>query len=196
MIKLNMTKEEQMAYVRQDPHNICRILNPSEEVQQYAVDRRTEMLRWIKSEKVILKTVSMNGLCLEYVKNPSDAVKLAAVKENYISLRCIKNPSEELQLLAVNIDGYAIQYIVNPTEKVQLAAVTKSPYAIKLIKNPTEAAMITAIKSCSGCLKYITDYNVIMQTKEYWDKDLNLSDLTEEQFNEVAEMYNTLDLFK
>ena len=106
-------------------------------------------------EEKNLAAVNNNGLVIEYIKNPSEAVQLAAVKENADAIRYIKNPSEAVKLAAVNKDGYAIEYIENPSENVQLAAVKQNGYAIEYIKNPSEAVQLAAVNKYGCAIQYI-----------------------------------------
>jgi hypothetical protein len=104
-------------------------------------------------DSTILKKLINNEIALyqtfEFIKNPSEEVKLAAVKQNGYAVQFIKNPSEEVQLAAVMEHGCAIEYINEPSEQVQLAAVKKFVVAIKYIKNPSEEAQLAAVKQCN-----------------------------------------------
>ena len=73
-----------------------------------------------------------DGRCaIEYIKNPSEEVKLAAVKQNGCAIKYIENPSEKVQLAAVNQDRTAFHYIKNPTPKVIALANAKSKKKIR-----------------------------------------------------------------
>lgn len=49
--------------------------------------------------------------------------QIETVRRNAFNIEFIKEPSEELKLLAVKQNWYAIKYIKNPSEIVQLEAV-------------------------------------------------------------------------
>ena len=59
---------------------------------------------------------------IQYIKNPSEEVKMAAVKQDGWAIQYIKNPSEAMQMTAVQQNSWAIQYIKNPSEEVKMAA--------------------------------------------------------------------------
>ena len=47
----------------------------------------------------------------EFIKNPTESVKLAAVEQDGGAIRFIKNPSEAVKLASVKQNGWAIEYI-------------------------------------------------------------------------------------
>ena len=99
-------------------------------------------------DAVLVEAVKQsNGLIVQNIKNPSEAVQLAAVEVNGKHVfKHIQNPSETVQLQAVNESWQAIQYIKNPSESVQLAAVKQNGQAIGLIQNPSESAQLACGK--------------------------------------------------
>jgi hypothetical protein len=78
----------------------------------------------------------------EFFKNPelTEDFKLYVVNQNGLYIQLIKNPSEAVQLAAVNEKGWSIQFIIDPSEAVQLAAINQIRSAIYFINNPTERA--------------------------------------------------------
>jgi uncharacterized membrane protein YcgQ (UPF0703/DUF1980 family) len=87
-----------------------------------------------------------------------------------------------------------------------LLAVSKDGNLIGQIENASKEVLIEAIKNKTTAYYYLGNhkhnYEVIMETKQYWDTSfysyltLKEFNLTEEQYKEVLEIYNTLDLFK
>jgi hypothetical protein len=76
-----------------------------------------------------LAAVKQNdGLAIQYIKNPSEEIKLTAVKQNGLIIKYIKNPSEEIKSTAVEQNGLAIQHIKNPSKEVKLAAARRLGY--------------------------------------------------------------------
>jgi hypothetical protein len=47
-----------------------------------------------------LEKVKKNGFAIEFIANPSEAVKMAAVKQNGWAIICISNPSQALRQAA------------------------------------------------------------------------------------------------
>jgi hypothetical protein len=55
--------------------------------------------------------VRQNGLAIEFINSPSEAIQLAAIRENGYAIARIDNPSEAVQLEAVRQNGWAIRYV-------------------------------------------------------------------------------------
>lgn len=115
------------------------IKNPSEEVQEAAVNDNPTNIQYIKdpSEHLQLIAVGLHAFNIRYIKNPTEEVKEAAVLDNPAVIELIKNPSEQLQMTIATEDPFYLQYIKDVSEKVQMAAVTMDPINIHYIKFPT-----------------------------------------------------------
>ena len=81
----------------------------------------------------IEEILSVNGLALKYIKDPTKEQINIAVKQNGKAIEFVKDKTEELCLLAVQQDGLAIRYIKNPSLVISVAAVQNHPNAIMLI---------------------------------------------------------------
>ena len=46
-----------------------------------------------------LAAVNQDGLAIEYIKDPSEAMQLAAVNQSTEAIKYIKNPCEKIRLL-------------------------------------------------------------------------------------------------
>jgi hypothetical protein len=89
--------------------------------------------------------VKQNGNTIEFIKDPSEEMKLEAVRQDGFAIEFIKDPSEEMKLEAVRQDGCAIQFTKDPSEAVQLEAVRQDGWAIQFIKDPSETVRLEAM---------------------------------------------------
>lgn len=132
------------------------------------------------SEDEQIKLINKEGTYLiDFIKNPSEKVKLAIVKKNgysiwvfgvpfeilgngyvqdYICSDKYNDPSEEIQIAAVKNIGYAIKYIKNPSEIVKLEAIKNRASAIQHIKDPSEELQLEAIKQDPDAMEYLRKY--------------------------------------
>ncbi len=114
-------EQAQLELVKQNPHNIRDIKNPTEAVQLAAVRQDDYALNII-----------LNGL---YKRIPSEAVQLAAVKKRGRAIGYITQagivPSEAVQIAAVSQDGAAIISIDNPSNPVIKTALTNQSFVEK-----------------------------------------------------------------
>lgn len=72
--------------------------------------------------------------------------QLDELEEDGTVIQYIKNPTEEMKVLAVKETIQAMNYIDDPSEEVQLEAIKKDPRILKNIKKPTEKVIRKAIK--------------------------------------------------
>jgi hypothetical protein len=140
---------------------------------------------------------------IKKIFNPSEAVQLAAVKRDGTAIRWIHRPTNLVKLEAVKKSPQAILYIKKPSEELQLLAINKSVEVLQYIVKPSEFIQMEAIKKDRRAYIFIKDFNIIKNSKQYWDNNdfhyylsKKLLPLTEEQYQEVLEDYNTLQLFK
>jgi hypothetical protein len=54
------------------------------------------------TEEQLVELMSMSGILIKHIIEPSEAVQLAAVKQNGHVIKFISNPSEAVQLAAMN----------------------------------------------------------------------------------------------
>lgn len=96
------------------PMVIDQILDPTEELCLYAVERDPDMLDYISAElqttTVCLAAVSRDGMALQHVKNQTPEICLAAVRNN----------------------GFAISLVEDPTHEIITAAYEQNPNAVRL----------------------------------------------------------------
>jgi hypothetical protein len=125
----------------------------------------------IKADKIILENkrciyddeercilaMRRNGLAIQFIKDPSEEMKLEAVRQDGWAIRFIKDPSERVQLEAVRQDGYAIRFIKDPSEKMKLEAVRYDGRTIQFIKDPSEEMKLEAVRQYGSAIRYIKD---------------------------------------
>jgi len=120
-----------------------------EDIQLMAVKNNPIAIEYIKnpSEEIKLAAVKRNGYewVIKYINNPSEAVQLVAVVGSASIIKLIENPSEAVQIASVEKYGWSVRYIDNPTEKVQLVAVKEDWRAIKFIENPSDEVQLVAV---------------------------------------------------
>jgi hypothetical protein len=107
------------------------------------------------SEAMKLAAIRQNGYAIRYINNPSEEIKLAAIQKTGYAIQYIKLPSEEMKLIAVQQNGSIVIYINNPSEKVQLAAVRDNGFAIQYINNPSEAVQLAAVHRHGRAIQHI-----------------------------------------
>ena len=74
-------------------------------------------LKYEKTEAEKLEFVKKNGLNIQVINNPSEAIQLAAVEQNFNALFYIKNPCELAQIVAMKKDpGYCLFYYPPPVD--------------------------------------------------------------------------------
>lgn len=117
------------------PYFIIYIDNPSEKLQEIAVNK--------------------DGDLIQHIKNPSEEIQKLAVQNSPRAIKYIDDPSEELQELAVRKSPHCVQYIKNPTKKVQEYVVSISYSHINYIEKPTENVQKLAIDNNSNSILYI-----------------------------------------
>ena len=112
--------------IQNNPYVIERIENPTEEMK--------------------LLAVQTNGLALQYIPHPSQAVQEAAVANTPRAIQFLENPPETLLLQAVQHGWNNLAYIKHPSEVLIQAALQQSGWAIKYIGQPTETLQLQAVQ--------------------------------------------------
>ncbi len=120
----------------------------------------------IDDDEECLEAVKKDGMQIEFIKNPSEEVKLAAVGESGYAVKFIKNPSEEVQVAAVQRSYFSVVMIRPVCEKAQLAAIKESAEALQLIDKPTEKVIIEAVKKDKEAIKFVDIDSLTEETKE------------------------------
>jgi hypothetical protein len=140
-----------------------------EDMQFKALSRFDYNLDYIKNptEAVKIYAVQRSGAAFYKIENPSEAVKMAAVKRNDEILENIDNPSEAIQLAAVTGNGTAIQYLydkgITPSNEVQIAAVKSNASALRYIKNPSDELQIIAVEKDGRVLERLPNASEAVQ---------------------------------
>lgn len=130
------------------------------------------------SEELQIERVNLNGLCIDFIKDPSREVQLAAVQNTYEALRCIKDPSEEVQLAAIAAHPGASRFIASHplkilSEKVQLAILERDCSLIEFIKKPCEKAKIKAVEYFgSGAFNYVEPSSSLKKLAQERDEEV------------------------
>jgi hypothetical protein len=207
------TKEEELKFVRANHYNIRQIENPSEELQLAAVETFGFAIEYIDnpSEAVKLAAVKNFGQAIQYIDSPSEEVMLAALNQDFDSIGCFANQISDEFITniiskCVNISSFSFLRFLqckHLSNELKKQFIQRDVSAIQYLINPSEELKIFAIKTSPRAFYYIKDYDTIMKTKEYWDNDYfpfylkeNMFSLTEDQYQEILQIYNTLELFK
>lgn len=90
------------------------------------------------------EVLSINGLALNLIDNPTHEQIVIALKQNGRALQFVKNANAEYSLLAVNQTGLALRYIKNPTDEIMIAAARETEKALLLIEDKSKRAEIRA----------------------------------------------------
>lgn len=152
-----MTEEQYIKALKNNPHGIRNIPNPTEGMQLACVEQNGMLLQYIKNPTnlVIETALAESPRAIQYVENPSDELLISLVKQDWAVLEYIQNPSDEVVYIALEQSGWAVRYIQNPSEALQLTAVRKQYDALQYIVNPSEQVQMAAVESNYLALRYI-----------------------------------------
>ena len=95
------------------------------------------------SEEEILEYIKAEGrnhlgrILYEYLRKPSERIKLAQVQFDGCDIRVIRNQSDEVKWAAIMETPWAIQYVKNATEDMMIYAVLTEPKVLHYIHKPT-----------------------------------------------------------
>ena len=137
---------DNVAYITLPDDCLIYLENDKIKVNKLMIDKIISKKEYFSnlSEEEMYKIVEYDYSVIQYITNPS--VQLKAVKQNGLAIQYIKNPTEEMKLEAVKQNGLAIKYINNPTEEMKLEAVKQNGLAILYIKNPNLHILLRSIK--------------------------------------------------
>jgi hypothetical protein len=113
------------------------------------------MAKLDENEKFNIAYVSVNGLNIKHIENPSELVQKIAITKYIWSMAYIKNPSNKIQIYAVKLNPIIISDIINPCLACQKIAVENNGFLIKHIKNPSKTVQKLAIISSPSSINYI-----------------------------------------
>lgn len=174
----NLTEDDIIDSIDENPSNIKYIKDPSEKVQLMSVSKNPNMIQYIlknnikPSDDVLITAISKKPSILEYIlKNrikPSEEVQIAAIKEDNNSFSILLNygikPSEEVQKIALEKNPYDIMTMyssgIKPSENVQIALVSSHPFYIEYIERYSKASekvQLAAVKKDPNAIKVIKD---------------------------------------
>lgn len=144
-----------LALEASDKFNVSEVYlaipNPDLELQQLAVSKNGEILRYIsvQTDELCLTAVQQNGNAVKYVQHPTTKIYMAAVQQYGHALGDIKEKDRtpELCLAAVQNDGKALIDVPQQTDALCLAAVQKDGEALRYVINQTPAICMAAVQS-------------------------------------------------
>ncbi len=93
--------------------------------------------------------LSINGLALKYIENPTLEQINIAVKQNGKAIEFVNDKTEELCLMAVEQDGLAIRYIKTPSFDVAVKAALNNERSIMLLDQSLRPHIRDAVKETS-----------------------------------------------
>lgn len=93
--------------------------------------------------------LSINGLALQYIIEPTMEMRKTALKQTYKALIFIEEPTEDEILDTLRTEPVAIQYLSNPDVKMQLEAISKYTCAVEFIRGELsdETKILALIKN-------------------------------------------------
>lgn len=97
----------------------------------------------------IEEILSVNGLALKYIENPTLEQINIAVKQNGKAIEFVNDKTEELCLMAVEQDGLAIRYIKTPSFDVAVKAALNNERSIMLLDQSLRPHIRDAVKETS-----------------------------------------------
>ena len=119
LLKNQFNEEEQLDIVRKDPSYINYMIDASINVQEAAIWKECNTIRYIRNQSEWIKVFAINQNCLfKYIENPSIKIKEHAIKKHPINIIYIDCPSNYLLDLA--IDEKAIKFIRESLEYMSL----------------------------------------------------------------------------
>lgn len=154
-----MTEEQYIVALKNNPHGIRNIPNPTEGMQLACVEENGMLLQYIKnpSERVIEQAIQVSPRAIQFVANPSESLLISLVERDWAILEYISDPSDAVIETALDQSGWAIRYIKNPTESMQLKAVRQNYDALQYIANPSEVVQLEAVKNNYLALRFIAN---------------------------------------
>ena len=171
----NMSEEEQIQAVKEDPWKIDYIKNPSRDVLITAIKEDPYVLSHINfilndmspelKQELQSIAVKQNGFAVSCIDNPSEEIQLMAILQKPGAIKYIKHPSEEVQLAAVRREPMVIGMMPYASEEVQIIAVEEFPAVIHWIKNPSEAVQLAAVKKDWRSIQFIDDPTSAVQAE-------------------------------
>lgn len=101
-----LTREEQIAIVREQPFAIRYMKNIPEDFQMEIIKTNPDIIGLIKNptEEVCLEVVKTNGRLIGLIKNPSEKVCLEAIKNDKWASTYIRNPTKKIEEIIKNIN--------------------------------------------------------------------------------------------
>lgn len=178
---MELTEEDHIRYIKQNPSYFTSIKDPSERVKLAALKEDGDLIRHIKNptKEMCLTAVETSPNALIYMNYPDEDIVIAALVVDGRAISLVNNPSEEMMYVAIFSDPMAIKYIKNPPTELILIALEKSgkvidyldfktdeyidlafktyPAAIKHIKNPSEELCIQCVKKNGKLIQYISE---------------------------------------
>ena len=104
----------------------------------------------------IEEILSINGLALKYIENPTTEQIIIAIKQNGKAIEFVKDKTEELCLMAVEQDGLALRYIESPSLNVSVTASKNHPKAIMLLDKSLRPEIREELKNQTFKLNDVT----------------------------------------
>jgi hypothetical protein len=155
----NPTEEMKLTAIRKNGLLLEYITDPTRQMQKLALDNNPHAIQFIHdpTEEMMLQAIRGGWINLEYIKKPTDQVLRLALSQAGWAIKYIDSPSEELQLMAVRKDYDSIKFIKEPYGSVQEEAVRAHYEALRLIKAPTPQVILIAIHENEEAITFIND---------------------------------------
>lgn len=127
-----------------------------------AYDIRTQP----STPKECMKAVELDGMALQYVKDPTPEIILAAVKQCGYALQFVQNQTQEIILEAIKTNAFSSKFIQTQflTPEFQKLLVAQSCACIRWLINPSEELYLIAIGRERACYPYTP---LEMRTNEF-----------------------------
>ncbi len=121
------------------PKSKCRV-SLDEYVQLAIISKygRSYLQRYANPSKMAIRAaISHDGMALEFVRHPSDEIKLMAYRQNGFAIERYPKSPVEHQLVAVTQNGLVLQLFPRASPAVRMAAIRQNPNAIQFLLIPT-----------------------------------------------------------
>lgn len=119
----NPSEEFMLKSIEIDPYVIEFIKNPTYEMQLKAIKKCCDCIRYIKNPtyELQLEAVKSVGYAIKYINDQTYELQLEAIKEG-LFLEYIKNPSDEIRLMSfVNQKKYKFKFFKNHKNLIDIA---------------------------------------------------------------------------
>ena len=100
--------------------------------------------------EAVMVAVRKDGMLLQHVRKPNQAIILAAIRQNPLAIKFAKSQPAWLQIVACGLYGWAYFSIRKPVKAARLAAISSTPRIVRMLPGITPAEIRLALQFDPG----------------------------------------------